>query len=108
MVVSAEAKAYKAHVLALARLNGISDPTTAPVALALILHPVAPKDWHKREKTDPHGFTVRCMDLDNALKVGIDALQGVAMMDDSQVVDISIGRGLPVQDGALVVTWRLF
>jgi Holliday junction resolvase RusA-like endonuclease len=107
MVVSAEAKAYKAHVCSLARSNGIGDPTPAPVALALTLHPVAPKDWPKRQAKDPRGFTVRCMDLSNCVKVAEDALQGIAYLNDNQVMELSIKRGLPVPDGALVVTWSL-
>ncbi len=107
MVVSSEAKAYKAHVCAVARANGISDPTTAPVSLALILRPVQPKDWHKRQKTDPNGYTVRCLDIDNALKVGVDALQGIVYINDNQVVDLHVKRGMPVEGGALIVSWSV-
>jgi crossover junction endodeoxyribonuclease RusA len=47
---------------------------------------------------------VRCIDLDNGLKVAVDALQGVAYANDSQLVGISIRRGEPVPGGALVVS----
>ena len=107
MVVSPEAKAYKAHVCAVARSNGISAPTASPVALSLILRPVQPKDWHKRQQTDPNGYTVRCLDIDNSLKVGVDALQGIAYINDNQVVDLHIKRGMPVEGGALIVSWSV-
>ncbi|MGC9216638.1 RusA family crossover junction endodeoxyribonuclease [Acidithiobacillus sp.] len=104
-VVSAEARAYKAIVCAVARSNGVGAPTIAPVALSLILCPVRPKDWHKRQIADPNGLTVRCLDIDNAIKVVLDALQGVAYMDDNQVMDLHIRRGFPVDGGALVIHW---
>lgn len=104
-VPSAEAALYKRLVWAVARSGGISDPTTAPVALALILRPVEPKDWHKRQKADPNGYTVRCIDLDNCQKVALDALQGIAYANDKKVMCIRIERGVPVNDGALEISW---
>lgn len=102
---SPEANAYKREIWALARSNGISDPTTAPVSLALILRPIQPKDWHRRQKADPNGYTVRCIDLDNAQKVALDALQGIAYVNDNQVVSIQLNRGLPIEGGVLEISW---
>jgi len=106
-VPSAAAVAYKREVWAVARSSGISDPTIAPVSLALILRPVRPLDADRRERLqgpDWH-IALRCIDLDNALKVAIDALQGIAYANDKQVRSIHIERGLPVDGGALVVSW---
>ena len=104
MVPSAEATAYKAHIWAVARSEGLGAPSVAPMAMELILRPVRPKDWHKRQKADPNGYTVRCLDIDNALKVAVDALQGIAYINDNQVVDLHIKRGMPVEGGALIVS----
>lgn len=93
-VVSAEARAYKALAAWSAKAAGIT-PLAGKVALALTLHPKKPLRASKVE--------TRCMDLDNALKVAIDALNGVAYTDDSQVVELHILRGEPVKDGALRV-----
>ncbi len=93
-VVSSEAREYKALASALATTVGVQ-PVAGKVALALTLHPRKPK---RKSSAD-----VRCMDLDNALMVAIDALNGVAFVDDSQVVDLRITRGEPVDLGALVV-----
>lgn len=107
-VPSADAAAYKREIYALAHLARLGSPTKAPVYLALILRPLRPADADKRDKKygpDWH-HTVRCIDLDNALKVAIDALQGVAYVNDKQVRKIHIERGLPIDGGALEITWE--
>ncbi len=43
------------------------------------------------------------VDLDNALKVAIDALNGICWQDDSQIVAISATIGLPIHDGGLII-----
>jgi crossover junction endodeoxyribonuclease RusA len=45
-------------------------------------------------------------DLDNALKVSLDALRGFAFVDDDQVVDIHARRFDDAADPRLVVTVR--
>lgn len=50
-----------------------------------------------------------CVDLDNALKVALDALQGVLYHDDKQVKELSVSYGQPITGGALtVIAERLF
>ena len=95
--MSAEARAYKSHAAWQAKRAGLA-PLAGRVTLAMTLHPKRPKRASKAE--------TRCIDLDNALKVAIDALNGVAYVDDSQVVDLHIVRGEPVQDGAIAVQVR--
>lgn len=95
-VVSAEARKYKADVAVLARQAGLQGVLLGPVVLVAVLHPKKPQ----RAGKGP----ARCIDLDNAMKVAIDALQGVAYVNDSQLVGISIRRGEPVPGGALVVS----
>ena len=105
--LSADARLYKRKVRALALSRGMSDPTTAPVSLALTLRPVRPLDGDKRERLHgPHWhLKLRCIDLDNALKIALDALQGIAYANDKQVRSIYIERGLPVNGGALEILW---
>lgn len=97
MVVSAEAKKYKAHAGWVARQDGLQAPIEGPVVLSAILRP-------KKPLRPSRGRTVRCLDIDNALKVAVDALNGVAYVDDSQLVDLRIVRGDPCAGGALEVT----
>ncbi len=104
--VSAEAKAFKDLVGKLAKAAGAVSPMLGRVAVAYTLHPHRPLDAHRRAKRDPVGWedTVQCIDLDNAQKVLLDALKGVAIEDDKWVRKISAERGTPVDGGKLVVT----
>lgn len=104
--VTPEAKVFKDLVHKLAVAAGVRSPITGRVAIAYTLHPHCPQDAHRRAKHDPVGWedTVQCMDLDNAQKVLLDALKGVAIEDDKWVREISAKRGTPVDGGKLVVT----
>ena len=104
MVRSSEALAYKDAVGWIARREKV-DLLTGPVEVEMVLHPPAPKDWQKREKKDAQwALKVRRIDLDNAQKVALDALQGIAYVNDNQITSLSISLGQPFfPDGALMV-----
>ena len=104
--VTEEAKAYKKAVGMLALAAGIRVAATGRVVLHIKLFPHRPQDWAKRARKDPHTWddTVQCIDLDNAQKVLLDALKGVAIEDDRWVRSINAQRGEPVEGGKLVVT----
>lgn len=80
-VVSAEAKAYKQDVRC--RLFGRGDVTLEPVGVRLLCEP---PDKRRR-------------DLDNCLKVTLDALEGVLYENDRQVVEIEARMLAPATDG---------
>lgn len=103
--VSAEAKAYKAQAAAIAQQAGVINPTGDPVSLALVVHPVEPKDAAARAKRAGPGWhrAVRCIDIDNAIKVTLDALQGVVYVNDNQVAVLYVQRGRPIPGGGLSV-----
>lgn len=73
-VSSEEARAYKREVAYLARQAGIQ-PVHGP--LRVTLHFYRPR---------------RAGDLDNRIKVGIDALNGLAWADDAQIVELHCYR----------------
>lgn len=77
--VSDEAKKYKTECGWLAKAAGLRAPSRGAVELRFRLVP-------------KNGV---CMDLDNALKVSIDALKGVVFVDDSQVYRILAERADP-------------
>nr|DAU85137.1 MAG TPA: Endodeoxyribonuclease RusA [Caudoviricetes sp.] len=94
-IVSKEAVAYKARVAEIARQEGII-PTDKLVKLSILVVPKAKKDGTASKV---------CIDLDNALKVAIDALQGSAYHNDKQVrrlVDVGYADWA-VAGGGLVV-----
>ena len=103
--VTHEARSYKAQVLALARAAGITAPITGRVQLEIWLYPGRPQDWKVRQrKLGPHWDTdVRCIDLDNANKVLLDAMKDVVMADDKFVFRIASQRMEPDDKPARVV-----
>lgn len=105
-VLSDEAKAFKSEVAAIARQAGVSSVIRGRVGVAYTLIPQRPKDWAKRAKKDPEGWadSIRCIDLDNSVKVLMDALNGVVIDDDKWARKIIIERGEPEDVAKLVVT----
>lgn len=109
MVPTKEAKAYKTEVAWRVRAAGLKQPVQGWVMLSMVLHPVEPKDAADRARKMGPGWhlSCRCLDVDNAVKVTLDALQGVLYVNDAQVFALSIQRGLPTPDGGLTVTMTI-
>lgn len=100
---SAEAVRYKDCVTALAS-ESMSSMYRVPVEVRMILHPERPQDWAKRAKKDANwALSVRRIDIDNAQKVALDALQGVMYENDKQVTTLTISLGEPIEGGGLSV-----
>jgi crossover junction endodeoxyribonuclease RusA len=91
--VSAEAKSYRTQVAWIAAAAK-TKVTGKLVSVDVILYPKARKCGEA---------SAVLMDLDNALKITIDALKGVAYIDDKQVRKISAQYGDPVKGGGLMV-----
>lgn len=85
-----DAQTYQLVAQARARAMGLSEPLTGPIRLWVSLHPPGKKS----------------IDLDNSMKAAIDALNGIAWMDDSQLVEILARKAEPVKAGALIVEWE--
>lgn len=105
VTLSDEAREYKERVNLLAWQAGIREPITGRVAIEVLLYPQRPLDWAKRARKDPAAWddTVQCLDLDNANKVLLDSLKGVAIEDDKWVRRILSERMEPDELGARVV-----
>jgi len=84
VVVSDEAKAYKSEVGRIAKASGLRSPFSGLVEMRIRL---VPKNRI-------------CIDLDNALKVTLDALKGIGYGDDAQVHRIVADRAEPDGKGA--------
>jgi crossover junction endodeoxyribonuclease RusA len=85
--VSAEAKRYRRRVKIEAYEQGLRKPFLHRVFVRLELYPRQPLDAAKRMRANPMNWDddVQCVNLDNAWKVLIDALNGVAYTDDRWV-----------------------
>lgn len=105
VTLSDEAKAYKEQVNLLAWQQGVREPIEGRVAVEIDLYPQRPLDWAKRARKDPAGWddTVQCLDLDNANKVLLDSLKGVAIDDDKWVRRITSQRMEPDGVGRVVI-----
>jgi crossover junction endodeoxyribonuclease RusA len=103
--VSAEAEAFKRQVAAALMETGITQPIAGRVAVTMTLYPHRPLDWAKRAELNPLGWDdgVRSIDLDNAIKVTLDALKGLAFVDDALVRRIEAERAEPDGEARLVV-----
>lgn len=102
---SKEAKAYKAEVQKAAVLGCVGQPITGRVRIDIELYPQRPQDWARRAQRNPLTWDddVRCIDLDNANKVLLDALKGVAIEDDRWVRELVSRRMEPDGQGRVVV-----
>lgn len=105
--VTKEAKNYKRRAGLIALADGVL-VSSRPVDLSFTLHPPAVTERFDKQMRK---VEVKCgtrMDLDNALKVAIDSLNGVVYEDDDQVHRIRIEYGERKGHGELVVEIREF
>lgn len=94
MVLSCEATKYKRSVGATYAVEGGKYHHNGDIDVSIRLHP----------KLTKNGLPSKTrIDLDNCLKVVIDALNNAAYRDDSQIVKIVAEIGHPVAGGALSV-----
>ena len=90
---SSEADVYKASARVVAERFGVVE-IQGPVSVSIALLP----------KLTKRGLaSLARMDLDNCIKVTLDALNGIAYFDDAQVVNLSARIGPAVEGGGLEV-----
>lgn len=105
IVPTKEAKDYRKLVAHICGAAGVVKPVAGRVAVTLDLYPHRPQDWQKRQRLQGAAWddSVQCIDLTNAEKVLMDALNGIAFEDDKRVFDYHARRMEPDADGARVV-----
>jgi crossover junction endodeoxyribonuclease RusA len=103
--LSSEAKAYKEQVGWLVKAAGVQKPLVGRVQVEVKLYPHRPLDWQKRMRTAGAAWddSVQCIDLDNANKVLLDSLKGVAIEDDKWVRRIVAERMEPDGEARVVI-----
>jgi Holliday junction resolvase len=92
-VRSAEAQRYKEHVANVALATG-ERKIDGDVTVKLFLHP---------KKTKAGQASKTCIDLDNSLKVVLDALNGIAYHDDKQIKRIVAETSYSLENGGVTV-----
>jgi len=105
IVPTKEAKQFRAAVAMICKAQGVRQ-ITGRVHVEVRLYPHRPLDWQKRMRKDGAAWddTVMCIDLDNANKVLLDSLKGVAIDDDKWVRKIVAERMEPDGEARVVVT----
>jgi Holliday junction resolvase RusA-like endonuclease len=99
VIVSPEAKGYKASVREACIRAGLTVPHLGPVQVGVTVHP------RLRRRG---GASNTVVDLDNGLKVLLDALQGYAYIRDSQIRKLAAEYGEAMEAGGVTVTVRAF
>lgn len=104
--VSPEAKKYRVAVKDACRAQGLRGQLTGRIAVHVQLFPHRPLDFRTRMRKfgDAWDDTVQCIDLDNANKVLLDSLKGVAIEDDKWVRQLSSERMEPDGEARVVVS----
>jgi crossover junction endodeoxyribonuclease RusA len=102
MVVSKEAEIFKRVAASQAIRAGITHAMSGAIEICIQLHPKMTKAKGKGAAGQPRASKTR-VDLDNALKVTIDSLIGIAYEDDNQIERISAEIGQPFEGGGLSV-----
>ena len=102
---SHEARSYRSQVAWAAKEAGIKI-IRGRVAIDIELYPHRPLDWGKRAERAPLNWDddVRCIDLDNANKVLLDAIKGVVIEDDKWVWRLTSRRMEPDGEARVVMT----
>lgn len=105
IVPTKEAKQYRKDVAGRCAAHGITRVVKGRVAIDIKLFPHRPLDWQKRMRLHGEAWddTVQCIDIDNANKVLLDALKGVAIEDDKWVRRLVSQRMEPDAEGSRVV-----
>lgn len=100
--VTAEAKEFKTQAAVAVHKAGMRAPIEGRVRVDILLYPHRPKDWEKRQRLlgAEWDTSVRAIDLDNATKVTLDALKGLAFNDDVLVFELYSKRMEPDHLGA--------
>lgn len=98
-VLSKEARDFKHLVAVEAAAKGVRNPLQGDVMVAITYHPKG----RKKETDKP----LRRLDCDAHIKPTLDALIGVAYLDDYQVVEVTCKLAEPTGKGALIVEWEV-
>jgi len=103
--VTPDARAYRETVAKMALAAGVREPIHGRVRVRIELYPHRPLDWQTRQRKLGEAWddSVQCIDLDNARKVLLDALNGIAFDDDSRIWSDGGDRMEPDAQGARVV-----
>ena len=103
-------RAYKAMVSAHGRIAFPDGPLSGPVEVRVSAIYAAPASWSRRKREDALNDRVRPTgrpDVDNLAKGVMDALNGIAYADDSQIVRLTASKHYGHSDSVVVMVVAL-
>ena len=101
-------KEYEEHIKQEWRKNGYKEPLTGAVMVDIVFHRSIQKSGSKAVKTAKLTGKVKPTikpDLDNYIKAVLDGLNGLAWVDDSQIVNISATKEYSMKPETVVLIW---
>jgi Holliday junction resolvase RusA-like endonuclease len=103
-------RAYKAMIAAYGRISFPGVPLSGPVEVRVSAIYAAPASWSRRKREDALNDRVRPTgrpDVDNLAKGVMDALNGIAYADDSQIVRLTASKHYGHSDSVVVMVVAL-
>lgn len=102
-------KEYEEHIKQEWRKNGYKEPLTGAVMVDITFYRSIQKSSSKAAKTAKLTGKVKPTvkpDLDNYIKAVLDGLNGLAWVDDSQIVNISATKEYSLEPKTVVLIWE--
>ena len=101
-------KEYEKHIKQEWRKNGYKEPLTGAVMVDITFYRSIQKSSSKAAKTAKLTGKVKPTvkpDLDNYIKAVLDGLNGLAWVDDSQIINISAIKEYSLEPETVVLIW---
>lgn len=101
-------KEYEEHIKQEWRKSGYKEPLTGAVMVDIVFHRSIQKSGSKAVKTAKLTGKVKPTikpDLDNYIKAVLDGLNGLAWVDDSQIINISATKEYSLEPETVVLIW---
>lgn len=98
----AKTRAYEREIAAAYGANPMHD---GPVCVYIVARHGVPKSWPKAKQADAltgRSYAVRKPDADNIAKIVLDALNGVAWRDDTQVIQLTVSKTYDAEPSLMV------
>ncbi len=106
----AKTRAYKSLIAAHGRQSFADVPLTGPIEMRVSAVYAVPVSWSRRKREDALNDRVRPTgrpDVDNLAKGVMDALNGIAYADDSQIVRLTASKHYGHSDSVVVMVVAL-
>ena len=102
-------KEYEEHIRREWQSNGFKEPLTGAIKVDIVFYRGIQKSGSKAVKTAKLTGRIKPTikpDLDNYIKAVLDGLNGLAWVDDSQIVEIAATKEYSLEPETVVLIWE--